>query len=234
DLTMKQRLSIFLAKKGIVEDEHLLELENMKAAKQLNIPNTEAVIYIQQSKPAKYPDWVDYIIHSQSEIGYDDFAKCQSESAVIVLRMSGYIFLISFGGGHHKVKKDSIERDFGLRVTLNSVDPDKLKSLDKSNYEETPLNTRNQSAKEVDITSLNIDSELDILSTLTGKSNVKVFGDVVTGKDCLSIVPSIGIDAVGDILSEALSKFKSKLPKEFEWIDNISKVKDKTSCGVLD
>ncbi|HBX9995378.1 TPA: sporadically distributed protein, TIGR04141 family [Klebsiella variicola] len=231
---MKQRLSIFLAKKGIFEDEHLLELENMKAAKPLNIPNTESVIYIQQSKPAKHPDWVDYIINSQSEIGYDDFSKCQSESAVIILRMSGYIFLMSFGGGHHKVKKDSIERDFGLRVTLNSVDPDKLKSLDKSNYEDTPLNTRNQSAKEVDITSLNIDSELDILSTLTGKSNVKIFGDVVTGKDCLTIVPSIDIDSVGEVLSEALSKFKSKLPKEFEWIDNISKVKDKTSCAVLE
>lgn len=231
---MKQRLTIFLVKKGIVEDDHLLDLELMKSAKPLNIPGTESVIYIQQPKQAKYPDWVNYIVKSQSEIMYEDFSKCQNESAVVVLRVKEYVFLMTFGGGHHKVKKDSIERDFGLRVTLNSVDPDKLKSLDKSNYQDTPLNTRNQSAKEVDISSLNIDSELEILSTLTGKSNVEIFGEIVTGKDSLTIVPPLGIESISDILLEALSRFKRKLPKEFEWIDNISKVKDKVSCEVLE
>lgn len=231
---MKQRLSIFLAKKGIVEDEQLLDLERMKSAKSLNIPETESVIYIQQSKPPRYPDWVDYIVRSQSDIEYEDFSKCQSEAAVIILRIMDYIFLMSFGGGHHKIRKDSIERDFGLRVTLNSVDPDKLKSLDKSNYQDTPLNTRNQSAKEVDIMSLNIDAEMEILSTLTGKSNVDIFGEIVTGKDCLTIVPPINIDSISHILLEALKRFKSKLPKEFEWIDNISKVKDKELCKVLE
>ncbi|MDM1842910.1 TIGR04141 family sporadically distributed protein, partial [Serratia ureilytica] len=231
---MKQRLSIYLAKNGIIQDDHLLDLERMREAKYLNIPDTESVIYIHQPKPARYPDWVGYIISSQSEIGYEDFSKCQSESAVIIVRFSGVIFLITFGGGHHKVKKESIERDFGLRVTLNSVDPDKLKSLDKSNYQDSPLNTRSQSTKEVDISSLNIDSELDILSTLTGKSNVDIFGDIVTGKDSLIITPPVSIDSLQSVLSEALSRFKQKLPKEFEWIDNISKVKDKDLSDVLD
>ncbi|HGM5460127.1 TPA: TIGR04141 family sporadically distributed protein [Serratia marcescens] len=231
---MKQRLSIYLAKNGIIQDDHLLDLERMREAKYLNIPDTESVIYIHQPKPARYPDWVGYIISSQSEIGYEDFSKCQSESAVIIVRFSSVIFLITFGGGHHKVKKESIERDFGLRVTLNSVDPDKLKSLDKSNYQDSPLNTRSQSTKEVDISSLNIDSELDILSTLTGKSNVDIFGDIVTGKDSLIITPPVSIDSLQSVLSEALSRFNQKLPKEFEWIDNISKVKDKDLSDVLD
>lgn len=234
DIHMKQRLSIYLAKNGIIQDDHLLDLERMRKAKYLNIPDTESVIYIHQPKPARYPDWVGYIISSQSEIGYEDFSKCQSESAVIIVRFSGVIFLITFGGGHHKVKKESIERDFGLRVTLNSVDPDKLKSLDKSNYQDSPLNTRSQSTKEVDISSLNIDSELDILSTLTGKSNVDIFGDIVTGKDSLIITPPVSINSLQSVLSEALSRFKQKLPKEFEWIDNISKVKDKVLSDVLD
>lgn len=231
---MKQRLSIFLVKKGITDHNHILDLERMKSAIPLKIFGTESCIYIHQPKPAKYPDWVGYIISSQSHLSYEDFSKCQSETAVIVLSIDEHIFLITFGGGHHKIKKDSIERDFGLRVTLNSVDPDKLKSLDKSNYQDTPLNTRNQSAKEVDISSLNIDSELEILSTLTGKSNVELFGEIVTGKDSLIIVPPLGIDSIRSILDEALKRFKSKLPKEFEWIDNISKVKDKTLCDVLE
>ncbi|KAE9861766.1 sporadically distributed protein, TIGR04141 family, partial [Escherichia coli] len=212
-MAMKQRLSIFLVKKGIVDHNHILDLDRMKRAIPLDIPDTESFIYIHQPRQAKYPDWVNYIIGSQSNVTYEDFSKCQSESAVIVLSFNGYLFLMTFGGGHHKVKKDSIERDFGLRVTLNSVDPDKLKSLDKSNYQDSPLNTRNQSAKEVDISSLNIDSELEILSTLTGKSNVEIFGEIVTGKDSLTIIPPLGINSIRSILEEDLARFKSKLPK---------------------
>lgn len=230
---MKQRLSIFLAKKGIADDSQLLDLGRMREAKPLSIPGTESVIYIHQPRPARYADWVDYLVYSQIGVNHDFFSKSQSESAVIVSRMDEYVFLITFGGGHHKVIKDNIEKDFGLRVTLNSVDPKKLKSLDKSNYQDTPLNMRNQSAKQVDINSLNIDSEMEILSTLTGKSNVDIFGEIVTGKDSLMIIPSVNITSLSKILTEALDRFKRKLPKELEWIDNISKVKDRELYEVL-
>ncbi|POE05383.1 TIGR04141 family sporadically distributed protein [Pectobacterium odoriferum] len=231
---MKCKLSIYLAKKGFTQDSQILDLEHMKAGRELNIPSTESVIYIHQPKPAKHADWIDYILFSQKDINLEDFSKSQSESAVIVCRICERIFLIPFGNGHHKIRKDLIERDFGLRITLNSVEPDKLRSLDKSNYQDNPLNTRNQSTKEVDILSLNIDSELEILSTLTGKSNVPLFGDIVTGRDSLTIIVSESILSLGSILSEALIKFKAPLPKNFEWIDNISKVKDKEMCSVLD
>ncbi|MBP2167956.1 uncharacterized protein (TIGR04141 family) [Erwinia toletana] len=206
----------------------------MKSGKKIHIPNTESTLYINQSKPAKYAEWIDYILFSQSELSLEDFSKSQSESAIIVCRLDDNIFLIPFGGGHHKIRKDLIERDFGLRVTLNSVDPEKLRSLDKSNYQDNPLNTRNQSTKEVDILSLNIDSELEILSTLTGKSNSPLFGDIVTGRDSLTVIISENILSLDKVLSEAFLKFRTPLPKNFEWIDNISKVKDKELCAVLD
>jgi uncharacterized protein (TIGR04141 family) len=231
---MKCKLSIYLAKKGFIEDAHLADLEAMQQGKRIFIPNTESVIYINQKKPAYYSDWINFILFSQNDITLDDFSKNQSESAMIISRIDDNIFIIPFGSGHHKIKKDSIERDFGLRVTLNSVDSEKLRSLDKSNYQDNPLNTRNQSTKEVDILSLNIDSELEMLSTLTGKSNTPLFGDIITGKDSLTITISENILSLSDILKNAYIKFKSPLPKDFEWIDNISKVKDKELCLVLD
>jgi len=231
---MKNKLSIYLAKRGVTQDHLLIDLERMKCPITLDIDETESVIYIHQPKEAKHPDWVDFIIYGQDNLHYEEFSKCQSESAIIVSRFSGYIFLLSFGGGHHKIVKDNIERDFGLRVTLNSVDPEKLRSLDKSNYQDNPLNTRNQSTKEVDILSLNIDSEIEILSTLTGKSNTEIFGENVTGKDSLTIATPEKLSSLKKILSEALIKYKQPLPKNFEWIDNINKVKDKDLCAVLD
>ncbi len=175
-----------------------------------------------------------FITASQDELSVDDFVKCQSEGAILVVSTLDRKFLISFGSGHHKIKKENIERDFGLRVTINSVDPNKLRSLDKSNYQDTPLNTRSQSSKEVDILSLNIDSELEILATLTGKCNDPIFGDVITGRDNLNIIVSDSLFNLADILAQALNKYKKPLPLDFQWIDNIGKVKDSTLCAVLD
>ena len=231
---MKNRLSIYLAKKGVNQDSLLIDLDKMKPPITIKIPETESVIYINQPREAKLPDWVDFITLDQENLTGKDFSKCQSESAIIVTRFIEHTFLLSFGGGHHKIMKDNIERDFGLRVTLNSVHPEKLRSLDKINYQDNPLNTRNQSTKEVDILSLNIDSELEILSTLTGKSNTDLFGEKVTDKDGLIIATPEKLISLKDILQEALLKFRQPLPKKFEWIDNINKVKDKLLCAVLD
>lgn len=129
---------------------------------------------------------------------------------------------------------DSIERDFGLRVTLNSVSPEKLRSLDKSNYEDNPLNSRNQSPKSVGIFELEIDSETDMLYAITGESMVSIFGTQITGRDALVICPEVTLDTLSDILFEALERFKMKLPENFEWVDNISKIKDPDVALLLD
>lgn len=232
---MKCKLSIYLAKVDSSDNSILIDTSHMKKEKKLNIPETDSVIYINQEKPEKYPDWVGFVVASSfQQLNLNDFVKCQSEGAILISSIQGRKFLISFGSGHHKINKESIERDFGLRVTINSVDPNKLRSLDKSNYQDTPLNTRSQSSKEVDILSLNIDSELEILATLTGKSNEPIFGETVTGRDNLGIIIDDNLNNLGQILSKALEKYNSKLPIDFQWIDNIAKVKDIIICEVLD
>lgn len=37
---------------------------------------------------------------------------------------------LTFGMAYHQLKDESYEYDFGLRTTLNAVDPDKIKSTD--------------------------------------------------------------------------------------------------------
>lgn len=231
---MKCKLSIYLTKLDSTSETNLFDATHLKKGKKIEIPGANSVIYINQKKPEKHPDWVHFLTESQDELSVDDFVKCQSEGAILIVTTSGRKFIISFGSGHHKIKKENIERDFGLRVTINSVDPSMLRSLDKSNYQDTPLNTRSQSSKGVDILSLNIDSELEILATLTGKCNVPMFGDIITGRDNLSIIINDNLLNLADILSLALEKYKAPLPSDFEWIDNIGKVKDSTLCAVLD
>lgn len=132
------------------------------------------------------------------------------------------------------MNEEAIERDFGLRVTLNSVDPDKLRSLDKSSYDHNPLNSRTQSTKEVDIFDLHMDSEIEILSTVTGSSTVEIFGSHITGRDAFTVITPLGLEHLSLILEEALNRYKQKLPEIFEWVDNINRVRDLDTIEILD
>ncbi len=53
-----------------------------------------------------------------------------SKGAMIFLQASGRSFALCFGHVSHNLKDESYEYDFGLRVTLNCVDPEKLRSTD--------------------------------------------------------------------------------------------------------
>lgn len=143
-------------------------------------------------------------------------------------------FVLAFGTGYHLIDQDFIERDFGLRVTLNSVDPEKLRSLDKASYDHNPLNSRTQSARDVDIFDLHIDSELEMLYAVTGVSAVPAFGSHVTGRDALTLIVEADLSSLPKILCEALARYKAKLPSEFEWVDNVCRVKDSSECEILD
>jgi uncharacterized protein (TIGR04141 family) len=99
-------------------------------------------------------------------------------------------YSLAFGSGYHLIISDSIERDFGLRVTLNSVSPEKLRSLDKSNYEDNPLNSRNQSPKSVGIFELEIDGDGYALRDNWGVHGQHIRTQI-TGRDALVICPEV-------------------------------------------
>ncbi|WP_227432295.1 TIGR04141 family sporadically distributed protein [Pseudomonas poae] len=230
----KEKLSIYLAKNEKSDDLELLKLENAKPAIPLEIQNLEKVnLYIKKEPPIHSPPWTK-IFTSRKEVTADDFGNSSSVGAALVISALQKKFIITFGTGFHLLNEETIERDFGLRVTLNSVDPDKLRSLDKSSYDHNPLNSRTQSTKEVDIFDLHMDSEIEILSTITGSSTVEIFGSHVTGRDAFTVITSLDLDHLSLILEEALNRYKQKLPEIFEWVENINRVRDLDDIEILD
>ncbi|MGR3887258.1 TIGR04141 family sporadically distributed protein [Pseudomonas sp. 1152_12] len=230
----KEKLSIYLAKSAKSDDLELLKLENAKPAIRLEIQGIEnANLYIKREPPIHAPPWTQ-IFTSRKEVSADDFGNSSSVGAALVINFLQQKFIITFGTGFHLLNEETIERDFGLRVTLNSVDPDKLRSLDKSSYDHNPLNSRTQSTKEVDIFDLRMDSEIEILSTVTGSSTVKIFGSHITGRDAFTVITPLDLDHLSQILEEALSRYKQKLPEIFEWVENINRVRDLDHIDILD
>jgi uncharacterized protein (TIGR04141 family) len=183
----KEKLSIYLARDGNKSDSGVIKLENAKSPIELDLSGAESArLYIKKQPPKSAPPWTG-LFTLDSLVDASEFGMSSSVGAVFIVRVTGAIFILSFGTGFHLLKPESIERDFGLKVTLNSVDPDKLRSLDKASYDHNPLNSRTQSTKDVDIFNLHLDSEMEMLYAVTGTSLVKMFGSNVTGRDALTI-----------------------------------------------
>ena len=228
----KEKLSIYLLKDGLSEDSDILKIEDSKDPIEIKISNGNAILYVKKDNSHPPPSWTN-LFTSHQKIEQDIFGSTRSVGAAFIIRKFGKVFILTFGTGHHLLKQDLIERDFGLRVTLNSVDPEKLRSLDKASYENNPLNSRIQSSREVDIFQLRTDSELDLVYAVTGVSEVPIFGSHVTGRDALSLAVTVTIDGLSEILEESLQRYRKKLPQQFDWIDNINRIKDPDEIEIL-
>ncbi|MCV6624040.1 MAG: TIGR04141 family sporadically distributed protein [Cellvibrionaceae bacterium] len=232
--TRKEKLSIYLAKSSASGDvSKVINLENTKPSVEMDVPGLEGTLYVKKEPPKPPPPWTKLFTEHQ-ELPDEIFGGRKSVGAAFVVKLNDNLFVLTFGTGFHLLKNESIERDFGLRVTLNSVDPEKLRSLDKASYDHNPLNSRTQSSIDLGVFDLDVDSEMDMLYAVTGVSTVPVFGSHVTGRDALTLVLEINLDGLKEVLSESLLRYKKALPKDFEWVENIQRVKDKELHEVLD
>lgn len=229
----KEKLSIYLVRDIPDNDDSIVKIEEAKDAVLIKTVRGVATLYVRKQFPHGSPPWTQ-LFTSHQQVPNDLFGETSSVGAILLVRDHERVFVLAFGTGHYLLKQDTVERDFGLRVTLNSVDPEKLRSLDKASYEDNPLNSRIQSTREVDIFQLRIDSESDLVHAVTGVSSVPLFGSHITGRDALTILTAATVDDLSAILGEALSRYAMRLPTKFDWMDNINRVKDKDEIEILD
>lgn len=230
----REKLSIYLARDAKKPDAEIIKTEKAKEPIAIAIPESDSAnLYIKKEPPLHSPTWTK-LFTASNQVPEDAFGKSSNVGAVLIIRAYNQTFILSFGTGFHLLNNESIERDFGLRVTLNSVDPEKLRSLDKASYDHNPLNSRTQSTTEVDIFNLHIDSELEMLYAITGVSTVEIFGSHITGRDALTIDVETDLPGIIKILKEAISRYRSKLPEKFDWVENINRVRDLDEIQILD
>ncbi|MGT4071592.1 UNVERIFIED_CONTAM: TIGR04141 family sporadically distributed protein, partial [Aeromonas hydrophila] len=68
-------------------------------------------------------------------------------SAIFLTRAGNRLFALSFGHGRHLLNPGCYEDRFGLRVTLNSVDPDMLRAVDVTTLEANPFHGKRQATR---------------------------------------------------------------------------------------
>lgn len=226
-------LSIYLIKNKDLQDPELVKLDKADAPVDLDIGAGQARLYVKTEVARPQPPWTR-LFTVLPEVPDGTFGRPNSVGAVLIYRSTEATFLLSFGTGQHLVQQDAVERDFGLRVTLNSVNPNELRALDKATYTHRPLVSRNQSSRGVDIFDLDVDGESEMLYAITGLSKDPRLGPRVTGRDALIVLLAVQADDLPALLAHVLARYRAPLPAVFDWVDNVIRVRDPVLSEVLD
>ncbi|MFJ5457164.1 TIGR04141 family sporadically distributed protein [Pectobacterium sp. CHL-2024] len=158
---MKTRsFSIFLLKAGYdaqnaLKPDHQL-LDDFQAQ---NLPQGASLFISDRFRTT--PWWVSYF-----SIGGN--LEQENKGALIFLPVRDRCFALTFGHIYHNLLDVSYEYDFGLKVTLNSLEPKELKSADIVDPGAS-RRKRMQVPVMSDLTYLDFDSNSEILKSLTGK-----------------------------------------------------------------
>ena len=148
--------------------------------------------------------------------------------ALIFLPVGERHFALSFGHVFHNLEDSAYEYDFGLKVTLNSVDPNLLKSTDILE----PGSARRQRTQvpvDSDLTFFDFDRDSTIMKSLTGKvkSEHKDLFKHATGSSNLRISSSLAADELGGLCKKLIELYESSDYKTtFPDIQNITPVRD--------
>ena len=189
------------------------------------------------------PNWKAFLCEGTD----DPLANLENQHQSVLLlvrpRRPRRILAFVFGYARALLKPSSYETDFGLKVVMNVVDPDKLRCLDASTLEEIPVQTKKQASRVSALEMFEVDPDSDMLRALTGTPKEQLedgtkprLGKVVSGSAALAVRPNLRFDELGDLSRELLALYARDDYKKhgFEWVDHLRQVRDKDLVEQLD
>lgn len=214
--------SIYLLKEDIEPKDALKKDNSLQAGIAGDQLPEGAVLYVLDSVP-RPPWWKAYF-------GVQKDLNQVSKGALVFVPTKDRWFALSFGHVYHNLKDTSYEYDFGIRVTLNCVDPAKLKSTDilepsGAKRQRTQLPTVG------DLTFFDIDADSTILKSLTGKvrSEHEALFKHATGSSNIRISSTATPAELVELCEKLLELYNDDaFEAAFPEIQNISPVRDPT------
>lgn len=184
-------------------------------------------LWVGQS-PANPPGWVDFL----GEVAPDARAELRTQSCAAILfvetsKPAKRLFALCFGQGHHSLDESAIERGFGLKVTLNQVSRDRLRTIDSATLDSTVMQRRTQASRNADLGAFEINTDRDLIRLAAGSPGSSRFAKALTGRDALSVRASVDPTAIVAYCESALLIYgEDTYQRDFKFIDHIQPVGD--------
>lgn len=236
-----QSLTVYLLKNEIKSPDHALaDSGKLKELKFGDNVGFEGAAYC-KNLPAEAPTWAEFVQPVVAD-NLKDLLKNRHSSLVLFVKASARLFAVVFGYGRSLLDPCSYVRDFGLKVVLNAVDPDKLRCVDTNTLEEIPVATRQQASKVSALELFDIDRETEMMKALVGSpkpgllaGNIKL-GNTISGSAALSLRAKMNTKSLAKLCGGLLSIYKRKdyQTSGFDWVDNLRPISDPTRVMQLD
>lgn len=219
--------SVFLLKPGFAGDTALEESANLEECDEFTGLPEGSSIYILDNPP--YPPWW------RSYFGISEELTQATKGALVFLPVGQRCFALAFGHVQHNLKEEAREHDFGLRVTLNSVDPNELRSTDlldpgasRRKRVQVPIGSA--------LAHFEFDRDSTIVKSLTGRTKAQHTGlfKQATGASNLRIGSSVNANELQGLCEKLLTLYDSEDYKEtFKDIQNVVPVRDPETINAL-
>jgi uncharacterized protein (TIGR04141 family) len=158
----------------------------------------------------------------------------QGAAAIIFVPIQNRYMIFLFGYGGHQLSGLGLEGDFGLKVVLNTVDPDKIRSVDSKIIETLVINKRTQLSKEKQIKDFGFEINKDFLKQLVGTPANSAFSSSIAGSDSLILNCDVTSTSLLQKATEIINNYNSTHYRQnYRWFDNIKHIKDKTAIDQL-
>ncbi|MEX2439724.1 MAG: TIGR04141 family sporadically distributed protein [Actinomycetota bacterium] len=221
----KQDFRLYLMKEG----HHIEGVETTADTEEALLPSIDLNARLfTTSRRSRTHGWVTFL----NDATVDSLADVVrfNLSAVLFIERAERMFALTWGpAGRFLIDRNTCERDFGLKVVLNAVDPDLLRSIDLEKFEEQTVRSRQQASRQSSIDAFGVDPTRDILNGVAGTPTNTKNGSFLFGADVLGFSARLTFDELGSACDRYLVLYGEQTYREtFSWVDNVRLVKDET------
>lgn len=193
---------------------------------------TGAIFYCESNK--KVPRWKQYL--DEYSVDRIDISENASNKAVIIVQIKGRFMAVVFGYGRSFLREECIVRNFGFKVALNTINPKKMRSINAATIEDMVVNTQRQASYNASQEEFGLNITNDIMKGITGEPQDEQYGNHISGKDSLIVSVFMTFMELKTKLELYLEAYAANRYKAngFEWVDNVSEVRDSILSESLD
>ena len=154
-------------------------------------------------------------------------AKNFSNSLVLLIPVEDRMFAVTYGYGHLAIRKNLLEKDFGIRVVLNEINPAKIRHVESRDLDTTTRQTLVFSNRDDSIDRFKFETESDLIRVVGGIPTNLEFIRRFSGSESLHATLDTKIDELFDRCRILLESYQKQTYKDnFEFYDNVRVVDD--------
>lgn len=229
----KNNLNIYLASSDVADLSDIIKDSDSLDQWEISVTGLTSCTLLIKKVFSNRPKWSKFF---EGELPVEEFGKNSSTGAVLYVHVGSSRFLLTFGMGRHLIDSSKLVMNFGLKVALNLLNVNSIRSIDKASFEAHPTQSREQTGIATELQYFGLNVEQDLLRAITGEPKDAAFGARISGMDSVKLQIEVDLEGLPKLLKKMAAAYKDDSYKDsvFAFVDHIGEVKDKTVREKLD